>query len=73
MHVVAGRGLNITVLEVVGSKDRKFSKGMNINQVIIVFLLETEGCFSKFVSFNIPNKVIIDTTAAIFKTKIVFV
>lgn len=46
---------------------------MNINQVIIVFLLETEVCFSKFVSFNIPNEVIIDTTAAIFKTKIVLV
>lgn len=67
MNVIDRRLFNYSILEEVCPEDRKLSKRMDINEIIIVFLIEPKYCFSQLIGWDIPIKVIIKAIMCTFQ------
>lgn len=67
MNVIAWRWLYDAFLEEVGSEDRKLPETMDVDQIVVVFGIEPEVRLPNLVRPDVPDKVVVDTSAAIFQ------
>lgn len=67
MHIVDRRCLYFAVLEEVGPEDRKLSKTVDIDQVVVILFVEPKVGLADRVSLDVPDEVVVDAAAVILE------
>lgn len=67
MHVVNRRCLYFPVLEEVRPEDRKLSKTVDVDQVVVILFVEPEIGLADRVGLDVPDEIVVHAAAVVFE------